>query len=99
MPFKASNIPDLHKLILAGDFDFAVESVSEEVKDLIRKMLVVEPNERMSISNMLSHPWVRESCFSNEDGNGFDIDEDDHDLKVGNTFFRQEVLGGLIPSC
>ena len=49
VPFKAANIVDLHKLILGGDFEFPVESVSNEVKDLIRKMIVLEPSERISI--------------------------------------------------
>lgn len=36
VPFKAHNIADLHKLILKGDFEFPVDSVSEDVKDLVR---------------------------------------------------------------
>ena len=48
-PFKASNISDLHKLILKGDFDFPVDGVSPEVKDLIRKMIVLRPDKRMTI--------------------------------------------------
>jgi serine/threonine protein kinase len=39
----------LHELILKGEFEFAVDTVSEEVKDLIRKMLVLEPEKRISI--------------------------------------------------
>jgi serine/threonine protein kinase len=95
VPFKANNICDLHKLILNGHFEFPVDSVSEEVKDLIRKMIVLKPEHRISIPHMLCHPWVKDvdkGCF------GDDLD-DEHDLKVGNTFFRQEVLGGLIPGC
>ena len=49
VPFKASNISDLHKLILAGNFEFPVDSVSEEVKDLIRRMLIVKPEDRINI--------------------------------------------------
>ena len=49
VPFKANNLPDLHKLILNGEFDFPVQSVSSEVKDLIRKMLVLKPSDRISI--------------------------------------------------
>jgi hypothetical protein len=41
VPFKANNIADLHKLILKGTFEFPVDSISEEAKDLIRKMLVL----------------------------------------------------------
>jgi serine/threonine protein kinase len=43
VPFKANNIADLHKLILKGDFDFAHPGISEDAKDLIRRMLVLTP--------------------------------------------------------
>ena len=43
VPFKAHNISDLHKLILKGEFTFAVESVTDDVKDLVRRMLVLDP--------------------------------------------------------
>ena len=43
VPFKAHNITDLHKLILKGDFEFPVDSVSLEVRDLIKKMIVLDP--------------------------------------------------------
>ena len=49
MPFKAHNIADLHKLILKGDFEFPVDTVSDDVKDLVTKMLVLDPKDRISI--------------------------------------------------
>ncbi len=74
----------MHKLILKGDFDFAVDSISENAKDLVRKMLVLTPENRISIPETLNHPWVKE----NSDGLEDDEDDDEHDLKVGATFFR-----------
>ena len=79
MPFKANNITDLHKLILKGTFEFPVEAINEDAKDLIRKMLVLIPEERISIPDILNHPWVKEAS---------DDEENEHDLKVGATFFR-----------
>ena len=38
VPFKASNMKDLHVLINKGEFSFPC-NVSEEAEDLIRKML------------------------------------------------------------
>ena len=49
VPFKAGNIADLHKIILKGEFEFPVESVSDEVKDLITRMLILKPENRISI--------------------------------------------------
>lgn len=88
VPFKANNIQDLHKLILKGDFDFAYKGVSKEVKDLIRKMLVLTPEKRISITEMLNHPWVK-------DEEELDEEDEEHDLKVGSTFFREESLNGI----
>lgn len=39
------------------------ESIGPEVKDLIRRMLKVDPGERMSVSEVLNHPWLRSSAF------------------------------------
>jgi serine/threonine protein kinase len=82
VPFKANNIADLHKLILKGTFEFPVDSISEEAKDLLKKMLVLVPEKRISMPEILNHAWVRESTESGTPG------DDEHDLKVGATFFR-----------
>lgn len=90
VPFKASNISDLHKLILKGDFEFPYEeNLSEEAKDLIRKMIVLDPSKRIQVPDILNHAWLK------EDDNFEGVDEE-HDLKVGATFFRQECMNGLI---
>lgn len=38
VPFKASNLEDLHKLILKGDFNFPCE-LSTEAQSLVRGMI------------------------------------------------------------
>jgi len=50
VPFKANNITDLHKLILKGDFDFPFKQVSKEVRHLIAQMLVLKPEDRISVA-------------------------------------------------
>ena len=47
--------------ILAGDYTFSGEcwnSISDDAKDVIRKLLVVEASERMRIEDFSKHPWV-----------------------------------------
>mmetsp|Transcript_1844 Transcript_1844/g.2926 ORF Transcript_1844/g.2926 Transcript_1844/m.2926 type:complete len:567 (+) Transcript_1844:64-1764(+) len=34
------------------------EGVSESAKDLVRKMLVKDPTQRMDLDEVLSHPWI-----------------------------------------
>lgn len=85
VPFKASNLSDLHKLILQGNFQYPVP-ISNEAKDLILKMLVLVPENRISIPEMLSHPWLKGIC--DPDGIEGTEEDDDHDFKTGIKFNR-----------
>jgi len=56
LPFENSNTSMLYKKILDGDYknpDF----ISSEVKDLIRKILTVDPEKRYTIDQIRRHPW------------------------------------------
>ena len=44
-----------------GIYDFPQnewDEISEEAKDLIRHLLVRDPNMRYSAADVLSHPWI-----------------------------------------
>lgn len=49
-------------------------------------MLVLVPNERISIPQILAHPWLKGAL----DPNGIEgtEDEDDHDFEMGMSFAR-----------
>ncbi|XP_071838998.1 peripheral plasma membrane protein CASK-like isoform X1 [Apostichopus japonicus] len=36
------------------------DNLSDHAKDLVRKMLRVDPKERLTVEEVLSHPWLRE---------------------------------------
>ena len=36
-----------------------LEQFSAEARDLVQKLLVVEPEERLSSEQILSHPWLQ----------------------------------------
>lgn len=60
-PFFEENNTDLFNKIKAGEFDFPSpywDDVSEVAKELIRKILVVDPKQRMTAEEILLHPWV-----------------------------------------
>ena len=63
VPFKASNLEDLHKLILKGEFTFPNELTSE-AQALVRGMILLEPRDRLTVPEILSHAWLKET---NED--------------------------------
>ena len=64
VPFKASNMSDLHKLIIKGKYTLKSD-VSEDVRDLLRRMLEPDPRRRLSIPEILCHKW-----FADYDPNG-----------------------------
>ncbi|OMJ94961.1 hypothetical protein SteCoe_1824 [Stentor coeruleus] len=56
VPFKAKNMPDLHKVILRGKYEIP-EYFSLEVTDLLSKMLIPVPQMRISLEDMKLHAW------------------------------------------
>lgn len=59
-PFNGRNNEEIIASVRRGKFDFSYESfqyVSEEAKDLLKKMLTKNPKKRISAENALSHPW------------------------------------------
>ncbi|KAJ6251475.1 protein kinase [Anaeramoeba flamelloides] len=56
LPFKNENPKLLMEKILSGEFDVP-NFISEEAKDLLSKMLEVNPNERITIEGIQQHPW------------------------------------------
>ena len=56
IPFKASNIDELHQVILSCKLEISVE-LSEQARDLMRKMIVLNPYDRISLDNVLRHEW------------------------------------------
>ncbi|DBA02655.1 TPA: hypothetical protein N0F65_010480 [Lagenidium giganteum] len=68
-PFYDENQVEEMRKILQGDFEFVppyFDTVSSQAKDLIRKMLVVDPAKRMSAETVLRHPWFGD-CKDDED--------------------------------
>jgi serine/threonine protein kinase len=48
--------------IKQGQFNFEDErwdNISEEAKDLIRKLLTVNPHKRATVENVFAHPWMK----------------------------------------
>eukprot|EP01117_Protostelium_nocturnum_P014858 TRINITY_DN56_c0_g1_i2.p1 TRINITY_DN56_c0_g1~~TRINITY_DN56_c0_g1_i2.p1 ORF type:complete len:853 (-),score=235.81 TRINITY_DN56_c0_g1_i2:111-2669(-) len=58
LPFEGDGFADLFKKIIAADFTVP-SFVPEECKDLIEKMLVVDPIHRYTIADIEKHNWVK----------------------------------------
>ncbi|XP_049849742.1 myosin light chain kinase A-like isoform X2 [Schistocerca gregaria] len=63
LPFHANNDAELFQLIIQGNLVFKspqFDTVSEKAKDLIRRLLVVNPERRYTAEQALQHPFVRD---------------------------------------
>jgi aurora kinase, other len=58
-PFEAAGSTETYKRILRVDLKFpAIPDVADGAKDLIRRLLVRAPAERLPLSEVLTHPWI-----------------------------------------
>lgn len=56
-PFEAAGHTETYKRILRVSYEFP-EYVSEGARDLIRKLLVRDPQQRMALDKVKDHPWI-----------------------------------------
>lgn len=68
VPFKAHNMNDLHELILNGKYT-ALENVTKEAVDIVSKILTVDAKKRLTVDQILEHPWLNEDSSSNNISN------------------------------
>ncbi|XP_043724386.1 calcium and calcium/calmodulin-dependent serine/threonine-protein kinase-like [Telopea speciosissima] len=60
-PFQATSFRQKQQLILAGDFSFkdpTWKTISPSAKQLISRLLTVDPQKRPTAQEILLHPWV-----------------------------------------
>lgn len=63
-PFYDKNQQMLFRKIMKGVYQFHEDywkEVSEDAKDLISKLLVVDPAQRLTVDQALAHPWLQTS--------------------------------------
>lgn len=66
-PFEAEGNTATYRRISRVDLQFP-PFVSEGARDLIRRLLVKNPADRMSLSDVPDHPWVRQFMEEQEEG-------------------------------
>lgn len=60
-PFYGDTLPDVFEQIMKADYDYPEpywDEVSAEAKDLIDKLLVIDPHQRLTADAALQHPWI-----------------------------------------
>jgi len=62
LPFMGRSQKELFRKIVAGKFVFDDDDwddVSDDAKDLIRKLLVLDPDKRLTATDALRHKWLK----------------------------------------
>jgi calcium/calmodulin-dependent protein kinase I len=65
-PFYGKEERDLFDKILRVDYSFSGsewDDVSEEAKDFISKLLVLDPKKRLTTEQCLNHPWLKKAPY------------------------------------
>nr|CAG4716733.1 unnamed protein product [Naegleria fowleri] len=60
-PFYANDDKSTMRNIVAVRYTFP-DYISEEAKDLVKKLLVKEPSERITLDQVLQHPFITKYC-------------------------------------
>jgi serine/threonine protein kinase len=64
LPFMGRSQKELFRKIVAGTFDFDDEEwvdISDDAKDLVRKLLIMNPDERITANDAVRHKWLKAS--------------------------------------
>lgn len=57
VPFKGNGINEMHDFIVNGRYELG-EEISSSARNLIKRMLEVEVDQRISIEEILKHEWM-----------------------------------------
>ncbi len=57
VPFKGGDLKELHGNIIQGNYT-KVKEISSEASHLIKRMLETDPDKRICVEDILTHPWV-----------------------------------------
>mmetsp|Transcript_873 Transcript_873/g.2105 ORF Transcript_873/g.2105 Transcript_873/m.2105 type:complete len:506 (-) Transcript_873:7312-8829(-) len=97
-PFVGSHLEAIYASILSGVYDFngkVWQKVSTEAKHLISRMLIVDPRDRISIDDALSHPWFAKNSDTSPTKVPYNIVRAlKH--KRSNTIVRREAMKVLV---
>ena len=68
-PFNSKSDSEIYEKIKKGVFSFPekISSISAEAKDLITKMLTLNPDKRLTADECLSHPWFEKMRAKSSD--------------------------------
>jgi polo-like kinase 1 len=84
-PFETSDTKTTYNRILKNNYSFPTNTpISEEAKDLIKKILVLEPSKRLTLDEILQHPFIKNNSSKNlTQSNDFELKKTNTNLSLG----------------
>jgi len=73
-PYKGRSLPEISKSLNKTQISFS-SSINPQAKDLILKILKTNPSERLSMAQILSHPWVQSHLSPEEADDSLVVEE------------------------
>lgn len=70
VPFETKDIDELYSMIENGSYSFPEKywsGVSDSAKDLITRMMTVDPKHRYTAEQVLNHPWMMNKAKNDRD--------------------------------
>lgn len=67
--FNSRSINAMYQLIIQGKYQFTSptwDNVSQDAVDLIKKLMCVDPEQRMTYDALIQHPWIAQYVDENE---------------------------------
>ena len=95
-PFNGESNSETHRAVLRGRYHFAKEEwscISSEARDFVRRLLRMDPRQRMTVEEALTHPWIVRQA-SVDEGLEFDLFLADAALKDMRVSSRR---GSMLP--
>ena len=63
MPFDGNSAPEVYRKICKGVFSMPF-TISKECQDFLKKMITVNPTERLTAMQALNHKWIKDNIES-----------------------------------
>ncbi|KAH8740112.1 calcium-dependent protein kinase [Cryptosporidium ryanae] len=103
-PFHGKDNVEILRKVKIGKFSFEHNSwkyISDSAKDLIRRLLTIDPNKRINAHDALNHPWIKSLTITpnTNEASLFTNDVCDSLLAKFRDFQRQSKLKKLALTC